>query len=440
MSTKLVNFPFKPAKIPFFYGWVIVAVCAIGVVMSVPGQTIGFSVFTEPLREAVGLSRKDLSKAYLVGTLLSSFMLPFAGKMIDKLGGRIMGTISAFLLGLACLLMSQIDRFAEFAGQFGLAFAAVCLCFTFMRFSGQGCMTMSSRVTMARWFEHRRGLTAALSGIVVSFGFNASPKPLGLMVGNIGWSSTYIALSAAVGIGMSIIAFVMFRDNPEDCGMHVDGPNYQKAREKSGEVADEYFDFTRSQAVKTVEFWIYTFAVALSALLTTSISFHTEAIGMEAGLTAQQAFGLYMPMSFFSAFSNLLGGYFSDKVKMKKILFIFMIAITFAIIGTANWDKLYGRVMFMAGFGTSGGLFNTLRTVAWARFFGRKHLGAINGLTMSMLVISTAAGPWLFSLLKGFFGTYSNVLLSFTVFPIIIFISAFFTGNPQERYAENARK
>jgi hypothetical protein len=43
------NFPFAPAKSPFFYGWVIVAAGTLGVVFSIPGQTMGFTVFSDIL-------------------------------------------------------------------------------------------------------------------------------------------------------------------------------------------------------------------------------------------------------------------------------------------------------------------------------------------------------------------------------------------------------
>jgi hypothetical protein len=35
------DFPFRPAALPFYYGWVILVVSTVGIVMSVPGQTMG---------------------------------------------------------------------------------------------------------------------------------------------------------------------------------------------------------------------------------------------------------------------------------------------------------------------------------------------------------------------------------------------------------------
>ena len=52
-----VRTPFAPSRLPFFYGWVIVFAATIGSIFSIPGQTMGFSVFTDVLIEELGLSR-----------------------------------------------------------------------------------------------------------------------------------------------------------------------------------------------------------------------------------------------------------------------------------------------------------------------------------------------------------------------------------------------
>ena len=60
------DFPFSPKKIPFFYGWLIVAAGTLAVVFSIPGQTMGFSVFTDVLIKELGLTRVQLSTAYCI--------------------------------------------------------------------------------------------------------------------------------------------------------------------------------------------------------------------------------------------------------------------------------------------------------------------------------------------------------------------------------------
>ncbi len=58
---------------PFYYGWIILVVASIGVLASIPGQTMGVSVFTDYYISNLSISRVELSTAYMIGTLISSY-------------------------------------------------------------------------------------------------------------------------------------------------------------------------------------------------------------------------------------------------------------------------------------------------------------------------------------------------------------------------------
>lgn len=66
------NFPIRPEKVPFFYGWVILFASTAGVLASTPGQTMGIATFTEYLLENIHISRNQISVAYMIGTIASS--------------------------------------------------------------------------------------------------------------------------------------------------------------------------------------------------------------------------------------------------------------------------------------------------------------------------------------------------------------------------------
>ena len=78
-----VRTPFAPSRFPFFYGWVIVFAATLGAIFSIPGQTMGFSVFTDLLMKELGLTRVELSLAYCLGTVASGLTLPWLGKLLD---------------------------------------------------------------------------------------------------------------------------------------------------------------------------------------------------------------------------------------------------------------------------------------------------------------------------------------------------------------------
>ena len=146
------RWPFDPAKVPFYYGWVVLVVGTLGIMASIPGQTAGVSVFTDPLTDSTGLSRIQLSIAYLIGTGTSGFLLPFGGRAIDRYGSRVMAM--AAVLGLAATVtgMSFVGPMSTPVGMVVMSIGFGCL-----RFSGQGLLTLSSRTMISQWFDRRRG-------------------------------------------------------------------------------------------------------------------------------------------------------------------------------------------------------------------------------------------------------------------------------------------
>ena len=107
------NKPFSPSRLPFFYGWVILVAGTIGILMSIPGQTMGVSVFTDNLIDDLGISRNSLSLAYLFGTLVSGLMITRAGKLYDKHGARVMAFIAGVMLGTMLVFLTRIDRLVD---------------------------------------------------------------------------------------------------------------------------------------------------------------------------------------------------------------------------------------------------------------------------------------------------------------------------------------
>lgn len=106
------NYPFPPKNFPFFYGWIILIVCTIGIIMSIPGQTIGVSAFTNYLLAATGLSRLQFSNAYFVGTFTSGLLLPYGGVLLDRFGARATVVCASVGLALTLCYLSFSDRLA----------------------------------------------------------------------------------------------------------------------------------------------------------------------------------------------------------------------------------------------------------------------------------------------------------------------------------------
>ena len=144
---------------------------------------MGMAVFTDHFIEALGLSRTQLSLAYLCGTVGSALFLTRAGRWYDRLGGRVMVATSSLLLGLMLLFISATDLLAaSLGGSKVVSFVIIMLGYFGVRFLGQGILTSASRNVLLLWFFKRRGLVSSIRGVFVSFGFSLAPLLLAWMI------------------------------------------------------------------------------------------------------------------------------------------------------------------------------------------------------------------------------------------------------------------
>lgn len=428
------NFPFPPARFPFFYGWVVLAAATVGIVASIPGQTMGVGIFTDFLIDELGLTRSQLSLAYALGTICSGLLLPKAGTWLDRFGIRITGALAAVGLGLSMILLANTTHIIAklpLAQPYGALFV-IFLCFLCVRFFGQGCITMAARVAVGKWFEQYRGRAVALMGVVTAFSFNASPNFLNYLVRSYEWQGAALVLAAMVGLGMTTITVLFYRDNPEDSGLTMDGAVAPK-EEHTGDsaAAPKFREFTRAEAVRTLAFWAFTFGPATQGLVMTAITFHMASIGAEAGLDRDAAYALFFPMAFVSVASNTTGGWLSDRIQLKWLLGFMMLMQATGIIGLAALATSIGPALFYIGHGASGGLFAILTTVVLPRFYGRAHLGAISGVNMSIMVFASALGPFLFSAGHDIFGSYRAVTLACLIMPLTVTFLGWIARDPQ---------
>ncbi len=428
------DIPFAPRRWPFFYGWVILVATTIGTLASLPGQTMIVGVFTDHLIAALAIDRVRLSTAYMIGTIGSSLLLPLVGRVVDRFGPRAMSVVASVGLGLALVLLAGSDRIAAAlpGGPAVAGMVAAALVFLPLRFFGQGCLTLTARVTLSNWFHYRRGLAVGIAGVFISFGFNSGPVMMHNLVELLTWRGAALALAAAIGIGMAVFSWVFYRDTPEACGLVMDGisdPAWQeRMRQRQPSIRHEY---TRREALRTPTFWAANFALATQALVVTAVTFHIADLGTELTVPESGAYSIFWPMSFYGITANFVAGWVSDRCALKWLFLAQCGAQAVGTLGLMSFGDPLGRGLMIAGYGTSLGIFGCLLTVPWPRFYGRLHLGAISALVTSLIVFASAIGPVIFARAAVLSGSYLPVKVAALVLAIVAMAASLLITNPQ---------
>ncbi len=108
-----------PARLPFFYGWVILPTAALALFVSGPGQTFAVSMFVDPLIDEFGWSRTSVSGLYTAGSLSAAGAMLGVGWLLDRFGARVMLAGVGLLMGVATLWMSTVSSQLELLRRYG---------------------------------------------------------------------------------------------------------------------------------------------------------------------------------------------------------------------------------------------------------------------------------------------------------------------------------
>jgi MFS transporter, OFA family, oxalate/formate antiporter len=421
----------KAKNFPFYYGWFLLPFASLGVIMSIPGQTAGFSAFTDPLINISGITRTALSTAYLIGTISSGFILPFVGKFVDRIGSRKIMVFASISLGLTLFSMSQIDKSVHILSSiflfipikliFFMAFIFGIFC---LRFFGQGMLPIISNTMIGKWFEKYRGRAVAAMGIANSLAFASAPAVMSALVLANGWKNAWLILAVILGLGMSSIAFFIYRKNPESCGLHVDGIEPVQ-EDNQNSLNDEIKGIHLKDARKTLVFWLIGIGLTIYSTVITGFTFHIVAIGEQIGINTAEAIAIFIPISFITIPISFIGSWISNKIPA----YFYILALTFGeIIGFCSIFFLktpIGYIGAIIGMGIASGLMGPMLSTIIPKLFGRKHLGAINAAVTSMLVIGSALGPVFLSILNDISGSFVLGILISAILSLAILIICF---------------
>lgn len=424
----------NPSKVPFFYGYIVLFFGTIGVWFSMPGQTVGVSVFTDPVKDALGLSRNQFSNAYMIGTFLSSLVIGNAGKWFDKYGARYVAFFAAILLGISLLLCSVSVRISDFIESvleiksWIVPFSVITVLFFFIRFSGQGVLTMASRNMIMMWFHKNRGKVNSITSVAVSLGFSSSPLFLNVLINDNGWEVTWQILAISLLI-FSVFILQFYRNKPENFNLLPDGVSHLNEKKDISVKIEK--DFTLIEAKETRAFWMYALILSFNSFFITGFTFHIVSIFGTQNYTQNEAIAIFIPISIISITVSTIFNILSDYLKHQLYLFMMIVSGIIAAFGLLFLALPFGVYFLIVGLGFMGGMFAVLNAVTWPRFFGRNYLGAITGKVMSMLVLASAIAPSIFSFSFSNLGSYKYVSYVSIAFLLFLVVGSVKAKNPQ---------
>jgi MFS family permease len=390
-----------------FYGWPMVAFASFAFAATGPGQTMGLSVFVDPLIADLGISRTNLTIAYMIGTLIGAAALPFIGRGLDRFGVRKAMAVIGLAFGTSLIAISFVQ------GIFGLTAG-----FVFLRMTGQGALSIAATTVIAAWFIRRRGMVLGIVGAAGSLGITVTPLVANQLINAFGWRTAWQIEGAFILVTIIPMALLLIRNRPEDIGQLPDG----------GSVHDEpvapQVSFTAAQASRTYAFWMIAAAVVLSNMLATAVAFHQIGLLTSRGLTPTEAAANFVPQVIATLAAMFIVGTLTDRIDGKWIIAGTMTLLSAGLVLGVYVVPGLSAVIFGACIGAAAGGARVIETAELPRYFGIRHLGAIRGRVMGATIAGTAIGPVLFALLQSSTQSYTTSLIVSALLPIPVILGA----------------
>lgn len=400
----------------------MLAMAMAALVASSPGQTFGVSIFNESIRSSLELTHSQLAAAYMVGTILGALPITYIGSLMDRCGLRRTMLSVVTLFSCACFLLASV------CGWWTLAVA-----FCMLRMLGPGSLAFLSGNTLAFWFERRLGFVEGVRTLALSAAMGTVPALNLWLMERYGWRGSYLVLGAGIWVGLFPIAFLFFRNRPEDVGQRIDnirGDGFSAGVEHASLGGTR--DFTLREAVRTPAFCVVTVGGGLFGMILTAVVFSVVPIMQEHGFDAEHAAAMITAFAITSAIAQFAGGALADQTPTSWLaaagLFGFSLSIAMLVWATSPVLVLLAGAMM----GAAQGLYSGATQPMWARYFGRRHLGKIRGVLMTVMVASSSAGPLAAGLSRDLLGSFHPALWAFAALPIPLACASFLVRPPVE--------
>jgi len=360
------------------YGLVALAFLHIGVGRGLHGT---FGVFFVAMLDTFGWSRAITAGAISLAIIFEGACLPFAGGLIDRIGGRKTLIGGGLVLAAGLSLASTISSIWQFYFWIGIVSAA-----------GIALIGMVPHVAIiSREFPQRRGTALGIAWSGGGVGIVLLVPATQLMISNWGWSAAYVGL--AVITAMLVIPPVPLFLPASTSTAPKEAPTSNVQAEKQLET-----DWTVKRALTNPAFWLLFIARTLASMGNQIIVTHQIAHAIDVGYAKVFAASIFGLMGVISIGGRILFGYLADVMK-REVVFTWVQIISalgiLALLGMHDTSMPWLLYLYAVCYGLGQGSRALVLSAISADIFHGKHFGAIFGYFTFSIGLGGAAGAWL---------------------------------------------
>jgi MFS transporter, OFA family, oxalate/formate antiporter len=408
-----------PSRIPNRWVQLVAGIIAM---MAIANLQYAWTLFTNPLKDHLHVSLTAIQWTFALFIALETWLVPFEGYLVDRIGPRLMLGLGAILVGLGWIQSGRAETLR--ALYFWYAIGGL----------GAGVVYGGTIGNALKWFPDHRGLCVGLTAGAYGIGTALTVSPIAKMIKNVGYQQTFITWGIIQGI--VVLAAALFLAKPP-AGWTPPGWKEKEALIKA-KVRSSAVDMTPGQMVRTGSFWMIYFMmtfVAFGGLVVTAQlnpmakSYHVDKVIVFGGMTA-----LVLAIEvdrILNGVTRPFWGWVSDHIGRENTMFIAFMAEAAAVFALLQlihkplWFIVLSGLCFFAW----GEIFSLFPAIT-GDLFGKKWATTNYGVVYTAKgLASLFAGPgaaWLFTRT----GSWQRVFWAMIVCDVMAALMALFWLKP----------
>jgi MFS family permease len=368
--------------------WVTLAIAS--------GLYFSFPIFFVALIEEFGWSRGATAAAFSISSVVQGVLSPVVGILVDRMGPRRVMLGGAWVLGVACVLSSQVGSlWTLYLVTGGLAAAGVC-----------AVSWVPTGALMARWFAERRSSMMGLAFSGMGAGVLAVGPLAQWLIGGYGWRVAYLVLGlGTLAILVPLIWLGVHEPPATPPRSRAAGASVPEPMSASQEVAD---------ALRSRGFWALFFAYMSTPLAVFSVVTHQVAFAVDHGFARLFVAGIFGLTGLLSVVGRIVFGFAADRIgraTSATISYACTAVGTFCLLGLELWPHVAALYLYAFFFGLGFGARGPIITAIAAQLFPGRRFGVIYGLLSVGNGIGGGLAPWFGGFVHDVTGSYRVAFL-----------------------------
>lgn len=371
-------------------------------------------VFIKPLEEAFGWSRAQMGGASFVSIISLIIVAPLVGKLIDRLGLRLVCTISLLLYAGGVFALSSMNGSLIQYYSISAVITAV----------GVGSSPIAFTRAVSAWFTQNRGMALGISMSSTGLAGILIPPFLTPFVIEHGWRSGYLLLAAII-LAATPLVWLWITGSPPKSSDECSDSN----------TAAEGLSFALARQDRN--FWIMGAMFFLIALAVGGLILSFIPLLLDAGLSPAAAGRMGAVLGVSVMIGRLVTGYLID-----RIFAPYVAAVLFSLVACGCLTLAFGGVSqaFVAAIalGFAMGAEADLIGYFVCRYFGLRSYGQIYGSQYSLFMLGSGFSPMIAGYIYDTQGSYDMALIGAAAcLGLVAFLSLQLSAFPENFQVES---